>query len=228
MSRGLTAAVALTALLAAAAIPMGAAHAQGQGSGGNASAGAGGGNPDAGNRPTTSSAGDDGRGPQANRPGETGGGKPVWAQEGIPAVELGRLSVVRSPDHVLEAAYTEALATLTDDMVDFYNLSFGDLIAELSLNFDSLSFIDSPLQNLALLDDALDGTSALADAGVGTSARQLSAIFLGVASDKTLPISEDTVIAVTTILGHALTDAEISALADDAEDVRIAVLAGHG
>ncbi|NNU80040.1 hypothetical protein HMH01_06265 [Halovulum dunhuangense] len=143
-------------------------------------------------------------------------------------MELGRLNVVRSPDHVLGAAYDEALASMTQDMVDFYNLPLADLIAELSLNFENASYIDSPLQNLALLDDALDGRSVLAEVGVSTQASQLSAIFLGVASDKTLPISTDTVIAVTTILGHALDDAEASQLAATAEAVRVAVLAGHG
>ena len=36
-------------------------------------------------------------------PGTTGG-RPVWAKEGIPAVELGRLSVARAPAHVIDKA----------------------------------------------------------------------------------------------------------------------------
>ena len=42
----------------------------------------------------------DSKGPQAGGPSSSGsgGGKPTWAQEGIPEVELGRLSVARSPD----------------------------------------------------------------------------------------------------------------------------------
>ena len=47
-------------------------------------------------------------------------------------------------------------------MVDFYNLPVDQMLLELSTNFDNISFIDSPLQNLALFQDALDGTSALA------------------------------------------------------------------
>jgi hypothetical protein len=43
-----------------------------------------------------------------------------------------------------------------------------------------------------------------------------------------VPISPDTVIAVTTILGQPLSDAEAAALAAEAEAIRIAVLAGHG
>ena len=43
----------------------------------------------------------DGKGPQAGSGGSEGG-KPAWAQEGIPEVELGRLNVARSPDKVLD------------------------------------------------------------------------------------------------------------------------------
>jgi len=54
------------------------------------------------------------------------------------------------------------------------------------------------------------------------------AVFLGVASDKTVPITTETVIAVTTILGYPITGDDAEDLAKDAEAVRIAVLAGHG
>lgn len=170
----------------------------------------------------------DGKGPQAGGPAEDGGGKPVWAQEGIPEVELGRLSVARSPDQVLDRALDEAVATLTPEMVAFYNLSLDEAIAELSLNFDEVAFIDSPLQNLALLEDLLSGGTALADAGVTTGDSVLAAVLLGAASDKTVPISTDTVIAVTTILGTPVTGDAAAELADRAESVRIAILAGHG
>ncbi len=98
----------------------------------------------------------------------------------------------------------------------------------LSNEWDELSLIDSPLQNLALMKDALDGTSALTSMGVSTDNDTLLAIFLGVASDKTVPISADTVVAVTTILGTAVTGDAATALAAEAEAIRIAVLAGHG
>ena len=173
----------------------------------------------------------DAKGPQAGAPSDagSGGGKPTWAQEGIPEVELGRLSVARSPDQVLDRAYVEALASLTPEMISFYSLSFDDLIENLSLNWDGISFIDSPLQNLALLKDALDGTSVLVtDKDVTNDTDTLLAVFLGIASDKTIPISADTVIAVTTILGTPITGADAVALAAEAEAIRIAVLAGHG
>ena len=175
----------------------------------------------------------DSQGPHAGGPADTGsgGGKPAWAQEGIPEVELGRLSVARSPEHVLERALLEADATLTAEMVNFYNQSLSEIIEDLSFNWDTISIYDSPLQNLALFSDLLeDGTTVLD--GVSTSdPEKLLAVFLGVASDKNVPISEDTVIAVTTILGENL-DSMISIntadVAADAEAVRIAVLAGHG
>jgi hypothetical protein len=169
----------------------------------------------------------DGQGPQAGS-GGSGGGKPVWAQEGIPVVDLGRLSVARSPDQVFERALAEAVASLTPEMIAFYNLSYDDLLLELSLNFDEAAFIDSPLQNLALLEDLLEGGTALTGAGVATDSTLLAAILLGAASDKTLPISTDTVIAVTTILGTPVTGEAAADLALLAETIRIAILAGHG
>ncbi|MGI1661474.1 hypothetical protein ACRDNQ_04470 [Palleronia sp. KMU-117] len=195
----------------------------GQGNQGGQGTGQGGPDPDS-----------DSKGPQAGGPADTGssGGKPVWAQEGIPEVELGRLSVARSPDQVLDRAYAEALATLTDEMIDFYNIASDDgwvaLLDALSNDWDELSLIDSPLQNLSLMKEALDGTSALSDLGVTTDNDTLLAIFLGVASDKTVAISTDTVIAVTTILGDPVTGSDADDLAAAAEAIRIAVLAGHG
>jgi hypothetical protein len=156
-------------------------------------------------------------------------GKPVWAQEGIPEVELGRLNVARSPDRVLQRAYDEALASLSPDMAAFYSMSVSQMVYELSTNFDNLSYIDSPLQNLALLKDALDGSSVLTSTGeIKNDTATLMANFLGIASDKNLPISADTVTAVTTILGKPMSPTQAATLAADAEAIRIAVLAGHG
>jgi hypothetical protein len=166
------------------------------------------------------------QGPQAGAPADTGGGKPVWAQEGIPAVELGRLSVARSPDQVLDRALAEALATFVPAMEDFYEMSLDEMIEELSLNWDNVTIYDSPLQNLALMKDLLaDGATQLP---ITNDKDTLLAVFLGVASDKTIEISADTVIAVTTILGYPITGQAAIDLAVDAEFIRIAVLAGHG
>ncbi len=171
----------------------------------------------------------DGQGPRAGQggPNEDQGGKPVWAQEGIPEVELGRLSVARSPDQVLDRACNEALASFTPGMVVFYNLSLPEMQEALSLEWDTITIIYSPLQNLALMKDALGGTLALGTVGVTNDSDTLLALFLGIASDKTVPISTDTVIAVTAIPGTPITGEAVAALSADAEAVRIAVLAGQ-
>ncbi|NNU80039.1 hypothetical protein HMH01_06260 [Halovulum dunhuangense] len=62
---------------------------RGPGGGGHDEGGENGGHEDGGGRdgpPDTrgEDGGSDGRGPQANRPDQTGGGRPVWAREGIP------------------------------------------------------------------------------------------------------------------------------------------------
>lgn len=56
------------------------------------------------------SADSDGKGPR-NQPGSGTRGKPTWAQEGIPEVELGRLNVARSPSNVLDRQLAEVLKT---------------------------------------------------------------------------------------------------------------------
>lgn len=174
------------------------------------------------------SADSDGKGPQAGGPSDEGsaGGKPVWAQEGIPEVELGRLNVARSPDKVLDRAYAEALKSITPEAVDFYNQTLDQMIEDISLEWGEITLVDAPLQNLALLRDSLDGTLEIP--GVTTDVSTLQAVFLGIASDKAVPITTETVIAVTTILGTPIIGDEAAALAADAEAVRIAVVAGHG
>lgn len=206
-----------------------AGEGQGESGQGAGKGGQGAGSDNAGEGQGAPSADSEGQGPRGGSAGATGGGKPVWAQEGIPEVELGRLNVARSPDQVLDRAYNEALASFTPEMASFYNLTLDQAIEQLSLNFDALTYIDSPLQNLALLQDALDGTSVLNTLPtVSNSTATLSALFLGMASDKTVTISPETAYAVAKILGFELTEAQATALADDAEAVRIAVLAGHG
>jgi hypothetical protein len=101
-----------------------------------------------------------------------GGGRPVWADDGIPEVELGRLNVARSPSHVLDKALAEAHTTLSKG-------------AQASLH--------SPLQNLALYKEAMSGKSGWT--------KEQAARFLGAAADKNIPISTDTVKALNTILG---------------------------
>ena len=160
--------------------------------------------------------------------GTGGAGRPVWAQEGIPEVELGRLNVARSPDHVLDRAYAEALSTFSEEVAAFYRLDLAQMERELATNWDNVRFIDSPLQNLALLRDALDGRSALRDVGITTDNDTLLAVFLGTATDKTMRVTPETALSVSAILGQPLSRSEAEALAEEAERIRQAILEGHG
>ncbi len=104
--------------------------------------------------------------------------------------------------------------------------AFADYVAA---NWDTITVVDSPLQNLAMLEALYDGTLNLSSMGINpASTTDLAAIFLGVASDKTVPISTDTVIAINVIMDLGLDSGEIETLADKAEDVREGVLEGHG
>lgn len=182
----------------------------------------------------------DAKGPRfgGGRGDETHGGRPVWAREGIPAVELGRLNVVRSPEHVLQRALTESLASVTDGMVTFYNQPLPAIIEQLRTNYDNVVRIDSPLQNLALYQDLLAHTgnlneSGLASVGVAVTPanrNDLAALLLGSASDKNLAVSEDTVKAVSIMLGvdAQLTATDVGDIAAKANAVRDAILTGHG
>lgn len=184
------------------------------------------------------SEGGKGRGPQAGREedgggrgqgaGASGGGRPVWAKGGIPEVELGRLNVARAPGQVLDRAYAEALSTFSEEIAAFYRLDLAAMEQELATNWGNVRIIDSPLQNLALLRDALDGRSALQDVGITTDNDTLLAVFLGTASDKSVPVTTETALAISTILGHPLSATEAAALAEEAERIRQAILKGHG
>lgn len=161
------------------------------------------------------------------------GRRPIWAQEGIPEVELGRLNVSRAPSRVLARAEDEALATYLTDMATIYNLSADDAAKLLEANFRGVSRYDSPLQNLALYKDVMIfGRTELNDIDpnlMPVSQFDLAAIFLGSASDKTIPISENTVIALNRILGLVELSAEDrNILATKAETVRQSILIGHG
>lgn len=173
----------------------------------------------------------EGKGPKAGSSADNGG-KPVWAQEGIPEVELGRLNVARSPEKVLNQAFEEAMSSVSAEIAAFYNLSIEDMVQQLTFNFDNVTYIDSPLQNLALLKDALlDGTSALSTKGVTTDADTLIAVFLATASDKAGDGPTPLVVeAVTTILGNeiAADTARAEAIAAEAYTVWVAIVAGHG
>ncbi|MDG4647496.1 hypothetical protein P6F26_03490 [Roseibacterium sp. SDUM158017] len=154
---------------------------------------------------------------------------PAWSDMDPETFELGRLNVARSPEQVLARAYGEAELVL-GGMSGFYNLSLGEMRDLLSdpVRFDQTAFIDSPLQNLALFEDALDGTIDLRDFGITASAGTILAVTLGMASDKEMEISPETVYALSVIFEKPLTQASAASIAAAADAIRAAVLAGHG
>ncbi len=189
-----------------------------------------------------------GGGAAAPTPG-TQGGKPVWAQEGVPSdVELGRLNVVRAPAQVLQRQLNEALTTMSPA---FYNavIAIGNaattpaeklaaliaLVKESFVDGTTMLRVDSPLQNLALYKDVFVDGTIVATAGTVTastynSALLMMAVFIGSAADKTVPITQATVDAINKIM--ALTPATGAPTAVEvsnwAEEVRKAIAEAHG
>jgi len=173
---------------------------------------------------------DDGkRGPQAGKPEEGRGGAPVWAQEGIPDVELGRLNVIRSSEPVLERALDEVVANFDPaTMEGLYESSANGFIAEISANWDTVTLIDSPLQNLSLLKELWTTGATSLPSVQPASFIEFSAILLGSASDKNIPVSLNTVKALAIIIGVDLSEASMGSIASRAEKVREAILLAHG
>jgi len=201
----------------------------GQGAGGQGSGGQGAGNQGGAVGPRGDEPDSDGRGPQYGKPEGSQGGKPVWAQEGIPAVELGRLNVIRSPDHVLARALAEVLVNFDPDTTAYlYEMDAFDFAQEIKVKWDEIAMVDSPLENLALLEELWSTGSTSLPTVDPASQIDLAAILIGCASDKNIPVSDDTVIALASIVGVDLTHAAIDAIALKAEEVRIAVLEAHG
>ena len=158
--------------------------------------------------------------------GESAGGRRPWSAEGLPEVELGRLNVARSPGQVFDRAYDEAVAQLPA-MSAFYSLPLSGMVAELRNNWGNFAIIDSPLQNLALFRDALDGQLSLSSYGITNDRTTLMSVFVGVASDKTIPVTTETVQALSIIMGMPISRSEASAIATGAEAIRQAVVLGH-
>ena len=114
-------------------------------------------------------------------------------------------------------------------MAALYNLPAEQAAALLQARFADVERFDSPLQNLALYKDVMTFGATQLPGVKPASQLDLAAIFLGSASDKTVPISEDTVTAVNTILGlMEMEPADRATLAEKAEIVREGILAGHG
>ena len=157
------------------------------------------------------------------------GGRPIWAQEGIPEVELGRLNVGRAPPFVLARAQNKALEEFTEAMAELYQLSAENAATLLINNYEELARIHSPVQNLALYKDVMTFDQTQLPNVTPSSTYDLAAIFLGSASDKNIPVSTDSVIAINRILGLVeLSPEDAAGLAAKAETVRSAILTGHG
>lgn len=206
----------------------------GQGGGGQGSGGQGAGQGSGGQGAGGQGAGQGGSGQGAGAGKGAGsggdqGGKPAWAKEGIPEVELGRLSVARSPDQVFARALDEVVSNWSPSWSALYSMTAEEFASYVTANWGTFTMIDSPLQNLALMEAVLTGALAPSTLGVQpASTVDLAAIFAGVASDKSLAISVDTITALDTIMDLGLTDAQISAVAAKAEAVRSAVSDAHG
>src|SRR5512135_3289914 len=114
-------------------------------------------------------------------------GVPVYSAE----VDLGRLSVARAPDKVLQHSLDEALAKLTTSGA----VIALDAAGRLTVNGVA---IDSPLENLALYDAYMTKTlptTITLPTGFNPAA------LLAAAADKTGSISVDTVVYMNSILG---------------------------
>lgn len=166
-------------------------------------------------------------------------GKPAWAQEGIPEVELGRLNVARAPGAVMDKQLLEALASLktlvSADGTSLYEV--GDLATAIGMIAADALRVDSPLANLALLKDFLsdgvvDGNYVTTDGTTNMvfdpamSDAEFAALLLGSASDKLVEVKTDTVTAIETILGVQF-PADNAATAVMADDVREIILYAH-
>ena len=117
-------------------------------------------------------------------------------------VDLGRLSVSRSPTKVLDKSLVDALTTLSTGTIGL------DATGRLTVTVDGVtSTIDSPLSNLALYDAIMSGTiipgTAYTKDGVTvTLPTDLStAALFAAAADKTSSITVDTVVYMNSILG---------------------------
>lgn len=227
---------------------------QGAGSGGSVGSvpdGRGQGRPTATGAPSGRGSDSGQRGPSADSDGTphrgqpaagTRGGRPVWAGDGaIPEVELGRMNVSRAPVRVLESRYAELLANwatmgvtsvtlggVTYTVAQLYSLPAAQYAALLTAYYDQIVRIDSPLENLAILRVIYLAPTTLLPGITPASTSDLAAIAIAAASDKTIPISINTVVALNTILGLSIPSDQVPYIATQAELVRQAILLGHG
>lgn len=200
----------------------------------------------------------EGKGPKYGA-GDTAdsGGQPIWASEGIPEGDYGRLNVARAPQHTRDQALAEALTTLaeTEDFIvlypsldedgmpitvevtrtawSLYNVTDLATVVTLIENYRLFPIvrIDSPTQSLAVYQSVMTNNELLDLNGVTVAGDVViqAAILLAGASDKTKAITTDTVVMVNTVLGLSSSTIGTTdeALAEAAEAVRQAIEIGH-
>lgn len=125
-------------------------------------------------------------------------------------VELGRLSVGRSPTSVLAAQYDEAINSINDAVSVAFDPS-GRIV--LTLEDGTTKTIDSPLENLALYVELLNtgtltdvsadklASLGISDDGTVTATElAIAASFFAAASDKSIEISIDAIEYMNAIL----------------------------
>ncbi|WP_170979213.1 hypothetical protein [Roseomonas sp. HF4] len=170
------------------------------------------------------------------------GGRPVWAGDGaLPVVELGRLNVSRAPVRVLESRYAELLTNwatigttsmtlggVTYTVAELYSLPAAQFAALLQSYYDQITRIDSPLENLGLLRTIYLNPTNMLPGVTPASTNDLAAIAIASASDKTVPVTNETVIALSTILGLNILASDVPTIAAAALLVQQAIIAGHG
>lgn len=168
----------------------------------------------------------EGKGPKAGSGGRDGG-KPIWASEGIPEGDYGRLNVARAPQSTRDKALAEALATVTNWTL--YTKTLDEAVAAiLASKTTPIVIVDSPTQSLALYQSLLSKGKVDAIGDNGSNIIVEAAIFFASAADKTKAITENTIIAINTILGVKLPDGVTTAeFALEADKVRSAIQTAH-
>lgn len=126
-------------------------------------------------------------------------------------VEFGRLSVGRSPTRVLSSQIEEAINAIND--ASSVTVDAAGRIVLVAAD-GTTKTIDSPLENLALYYElintgTIDGVDAavlsslgiVADNTVSADELKIASSFFAAASDKTIPVTIDTVVYMNAVLG---------------------------
>lgn len=129
---------------------------------------------------------------------------------------------------MLARSLADAVSNWDCSLATLYSLPAIEFGTYVKANWDSVTIVDSPLQNLALFEALLASTNhnTVPLSGVSSNLIELSAIFIGTASDKTIPVTKDTVKALLTIAGYRLADGVVADIAAKAEQVRLDILGG--